>query len=472
MELTPYLGQELPSQAGRALFLGIKGVGMLAAALLLQDQGWEILGQDVEEIFHTDELIKQRGITVQNFGSHLPQPLPDLIVRTGAHHDKTRSMLEEARGAGATIMSLAQLLGHLSQQKETVAVAGVGGKTTSSSWLAWLMHEAGLKPSYALGVGKLQNLPAPARWDKGSNLILEADEYVADPQTEVVPKLLFLSPQHAIITSLSFDHPDVYQSANSTSQVFAKFINTLNEKSTLVINGDDVSLVELAKKGRAQVIMVGYGQENDWRIAKREVLGEEQIVHVEGQEAIPPVRLQLPGAHNAWNWLAAAVMAHKLGADWESIVQGGYSFKGVARRWERHQDRINGVMCFDDYAHHPRELERLAETIAECFPNKEVLTVFQPHTYSRTEALRSDFIAALTKFPGRIALYPIFSSARESTAQATVESTDLVAELIKSGVRAENVSSVEEVRALRDALPAGSIFFTVGAGILDRVHDE
>ena len=203
-------------------FTGIKGVGMTSLALCCQDLGIKITGSDVEEEFVTDETLKNRGLPWKiGFKKENLNPKPDLLVFTGAHGGLNNPEVLVAKELGIPVISHAEALGQLAEGKKTIAVCGVGGKTTTCAMIATILEYAGLNPSYAIGVGNIPSTGTPGKYSKeGGYFICEADEYAISPGVDNRPKFSLLSPEYLVITNIKHDHPDIYKTSEVFEQVF------------------------------------------------------------------------------------------------------------------------------------------------------------------------------------------------------------------------------------------------------------
>lgn len=455
--------------------VGVKGVGMTALAILLKQAGLDVRGADVAEEFVTDPLLIQHDIPVDEFGSaDLPFDA-SIVIYSGAHNGSQQALVQQAQARQLPVLSLAQAIGLLSQAKTSIGVCGVGGKSTTSALMSWILEQAGHEPSFAVGVGNMPNFQTSARWVQDSEyFVVEADEYVADPRADLTPRFLYLRPTHLIATSLAYDHPDVYSSFTQTKQAFARLFASLPTNGIIVINGDDPELRQLCRVLPNQIITVGEEADNDVVIRclpPHEGLGRIELNSMYLADSPLLLESTVPGFHNLRNAAYAAALALALGVQPEQIKQAVASFRSVQRRFEFVGQTTAGVMCFDDYAHHPRELMAMAETLRTWFPDHPRVIAFEPHTFSRTEALFEEFVAALSAMPGEILLLPIFASAREPVRE-DLESDQLVEALTARGVSAQFLPDYDQLLQYIETLPAGTVFMTLGAGTIYKVFEH
>jgi UDP-N-acetylmuramate--alanine ligase len=458
--------------------VGVKGVGMTALALILQQLGCAVRGADVvNETFVTDDLLGQHNIVVESFAeAHLTtvaQPRLAAVIYSGAHQGSHHALVQAATAMGVVVMSLAQAVGCLSRQKDTIAVAGVGGKSSTTAMLSLILRQAKMDPAFAIGAGGVTNLYTSGYWSaSGRFFVVEADEYVADPVEDATPRFLYLHPRHAIVTSLVHDHPDFYPTINDTKNAFSALLQSLTADSVLVYNGDDGNLRTLV----GQLPMVG----RSWAVGQHAnnevVIGNIQVD--EGSEFTltsqlwgkQTLTIALPGYHHIADAAYAAVMAAALGVDWTIIAKALASYQSIARRFQRMGETAKGALCFDDYAHHPREIAAIIETLKTWYPNRRKVIAFQPHTFSRTKVLLTDFAQQLADPAlAQVYLLPIFASAREQD-DASVSSA-VLAEAIPSP-HVTTLSSLDELAQQVMTLDSHTVFITLGAGDIYKVYDR
>ncbi len=477
MKFTAQLPTVRLLSSGRAYFVGIKGVGMASLAILLQQAGLRVGGADSEESFVTDAILALHHISSDTFASAVIPDGTEVVIYSGANQGRNNPLVQEALRKQIPILSQAEALGLLTKQKETLAVAGVGGKSTTSALLAWMLELGDQSASFSIGVGDVPNLGTSGRWHPGSRyFVVEADEYVADPTQDLTPRFLYLQPGHAICTSLSFDHPDVYAGFDDTRKAFAAFLTKLPDTGTLVYNGDQPALAELAESlpGKFQRITVGEHKHNQVRLANFEVVDGQGKIQLQAP-GWPIDRLELesriPGKHNLLNAAYAAALASVLGLPSEKIAAAVASFRSTKRRFEYVGETNTGCRCYDDYAHHPREIKAIGAALRDWFPDKQWVIAFEPHTFSRTKALYQEFLSALSGLSAQVLLLPIFASAREQF-DPTITSEMLINDLQKRGVAAEFCPDQGSLLEYIQGFGADTIFLTLGAGTIYKVFEH
>ena len=418
-------------QAHHVHFTGIKGVGMTALALCAQDLGIKVSGSDVDEPFVTDAVLKRRKINWQiGFApGHVP-PATSMLVYTAAHQGANNPEVQAAREQGIATVSHAQALGELMAGKIGISVCGVGGKTTTAAMLSFILDKLGAHPSFCIGVGDILSLGAPGRYDRqGQHFIAEADEYTADPTQEFVPRFTYQHPRIIICTNIEFDHPDVYTDLDHTKAVFVDFFNQLPADGLLLINAESAI----------------------------------------NQSILPRLKVKYqtyPGQFNQANATAAIKAAVTLGFDPGKAAAALKDFTGTTRRSEQIAD-LNGILVYDDYAHHPREIQATLQAAKAKFPGRKLIAIFQPHTYSRTKALLTEFSHSFAA-ADQVIFLPIYASAREISDPAV--SSQTLAAMTPRGVFAANPKDLLQYLKLNLSSPA--VIFTLGAGDIYLLHDQ
>lgn len=427
---------------GKIHFVGIKGVGMSALALLARDWGYRVTGSDVSEEFITDKLLRAADIPVyEGFSPEHLRERPDLVVVTGAHGGKTNPEACAAQELGIKVLSLAEAVGRLTAGKRVLAVAGTHGKTTTTALLAYLLERGGLHPSFLIGTGNVPNFGVNGRGTDSPYVVVEADEYVSDPQSDLTPRFLYLQPYALIVTSVEWDHPDVYPDVAAVRAAFSRLTAKLPPEGLLVLCDEIEGREELRAAARCRV--VEYGEDYLWPIEK----------------------FPLPGRHNRLNATAAALVARELGVSPEAINEALATFAGAERRMER-VGEAGGVLVYDDYAHHPTEIAATITALREQHPRRRLVVLFQSHTYSRTKGMLSEFALSLAEAEV-VFLTDIFPSAREQGGDITM--SDFVAAVRPHHSQVEYLPRGELLKLLPSRLRPGDVLVFLGAGDLYQV---
>lgn len=452
----------------RVHLTGIKGVGMTAIALCFQDLSLKITGSDTEEIFVTDEILEKRKISWQiGFSEKNLNPKPDLVITTGAHGGLENPEVLAARKLGIPVLTHAQALGKLADQKETISVCGVGGKTTTSALIATILKRANLKPSFAIGSGMIKPLIWPGCYDQGQQFIAEADEYANSPMTDLRPRFSFQNPKIVVVTNIEHDHPDIYQDLSATKKVFADFFQKIPQAGLLVACFDNENTMSVSRGFNGNCQTYGFSPGADWQIDK--VLpkdGQTTFSLVNQNLVIEGLKINVPGNFNVLNAAAAFVVANFLGVNAEAIKSGLLEFGGVKRRFE-----FIGKNLYDDYAHHPQEIEATLKAAKSWFAKRRLVVIFQPHTYSRTRALFAGFSRAFG-LANLVVVVPIYASAREKD-NLNINSQLLVEEIKKHQPNAfYQPDKNKTIEFLKNKIRPDDIIFTMGAGDIFLWHQD
>ena len=367
----------------RAHFIGVGGAGMSGIALVLHARGAVVSGSDIRASRYTDAL-ERAGVAVSigHNAAHLHDP--EVVVVSTAIPETNPELLE-ARRRGIEVWPRARMLAHLAEDRTVVAVAGTHGKTTTSSMIATMLAGVGLDPTFLVG-GELAQFGTNAAAGGGPHYVVEADESDGS--------FLFLEPDVAVITNVEADHLDHYGCLERIEDTFVEFITRVRSSGTVVVCADDARLMELARRHSA-VPLLSYGTEEHANVRIADLVPEGQgtrfSVELPGGRRVQ-TRIKAPGVHNALNATAALAAAFALNLDPISAGEVLKDFGGVRRRFDE-IGVIDGVTVVDDYAHHPTEV-RATLKAASGLGFRRVWAVFQPHRFSRTEALSHEFGAA------------------------------------------------------------------------------
>lgn len=441
-------GENMNLQKAQNIYLvGIKGVGMTALAIILKKMGKTISGSDSTEIFITDSVLADNGIKY-NAGfdaTHIIDGI-DLIITTGAHEGLQNIEVLTGKKMGISVMTHAEALGRVMDQFTTkIAVCGTHGKTTTSAMISFVFQKLGLKFGYHVGTPIFSGLPGGG-FTGYDYFVTEADEYVASPGIDNTPRFMYLNPDIVICTGIEYDHPDVYKTPESMEQAYRNFFKKLdNRKGTLIYCSDDQKLTAIVKQfTNLTTIPYSLSTPND-------------------------TILLVAGNHNKQNAAAVLTVCEYLKFDIIEVKKALSNFTGSARRLEKKYE-ANGTLLYDDYAHHPTEIKATIQALKEMYPNKRIILLFQPHTYSRTEALQHEFITALSSANTTL-LTDIFASAREKNSDFTITSQKLVEEAQNKGIKTIEYCAFDHItQTLASIAARGDIVVTMGAGSIYKLH--
>src|SRR3989338_783006 len=454
------------SKIKKIYFIGIKGVAMSGLAVICRQRGLAVAGSDVAEKFIPDKILSRESILIfEDFNRQNLDWQPDLVVigtSWGLDNPEVKAVFEK----NIPHLTDSELRGILSSEKRTIAVTGVHGKTTTTALLAYIFRQAGLDPSYLVGTATIPSLGGNSAWGQGQHFIVEGDEY-ARSQTDTAPKFLDLEPVISIITSVEWEHVDIYKDLAAIEGAFAKLIK--KTKELVVACGDWSSIRKIIAPDQPKVITYGLEKHNLWQAydVRPEFSGMRFKVRKENVD-IEEFFISLFGQHNVLNALAAIIVALKENIPLEKIRLTLKEFTGAERRFDVSEK--SGVVFVDDYGHHPSEIKTTLEAVRHRYPEKIIYCVFQPHMASRTKALLDDFAQSFSSVD-KVILADIFASAREIAEEITSQDlTTATKKFHNDVVYGGDLNQV--IDYLRPLLRQGIVIVTMGAGDVYRVRDK
>ncbi|MDQ3928729.1 MAG: UDP-N-acetylmuramate--L-alanine ligase, partial [Chloroflexota bacterium] len=435
---------------------------MSALASALLDLGSSVSGSDLAASDATREL-EARGARI--FIGHNPSNLQgaEKVVLTGAV-PQDNPELAAAIELGLTVVKRAELLGQLMGLKRGVAVAGTHGKTTTSAMIAWALAKAGRDPSYMVG-SNIRGLGAGGHWGSGPELVAEADEYDRS--------FLHLRPEVAVITNIESDHLEYYGTEQAIFEAFKSFALNVKPGGLLVLSTDGPNVARLAHvllTGGAPFRVQHYGTAGDalWQPVQTRPnsRGGTDYVAIFDNAEVAHVSLQVPGAHNVLNSLAALAACMELGLKAEEVARLLGEFEGTGRRFEV-KGTSGGVTVVDDYAHHPTEIAATLQAARQRYPGRRIAVLFQPHTYTRTRDFLADFALALNAADYAVITEIYASRERDTLGMSGKHIVERMA-----GTNAQFAPSLDEaVQLLLDHLLSGDVLLTMGAGDVWKAGD-
>ncbi len=457
----------------KAYLIGIKGVGMTSLAVYLKESGYQILGSDIEDFFPTDNILQDYNIhVIKGFSKENINEKYDMVIVTGAHGGLTNPEVVKAKKLNIPVYTQGEFLGKILSKKKGISIAGCHGKTTTSSLVAFIFTKAGLDPSYIIGTPEINGLGPAGHFGAGEYFIAEADEYLSCPFKCRKSKFLWQKPKIIIITNIDYDHPDAFSSLDDIKKVFIEFINNLPDDGLLVACIDDPNLAQILPFLDKQVISYGFSSRADYQIDKYYFGEGINFFQVSYQKKVNlgSFAIKIAGKHNMLNALASSIVANYIGIDWYKIKKYLSQFTGSKRRFEK-ISQINKILLYDDYAHHPKEIESTITGFRQWFPHKKIFIIFQPHTYSRTKALLKQFSNAFIQ--ADLVLIPdIFASAREKD-DCSITSEKLVKEINARKKNALYLKNKEMMlNLLRKKLTGDDLIVTMGAGDIYLWHKD
>jgi len=401
----------------KAFFIGVGGIGISALAKMLLSRGIEVSGVNDEDSPKTLDPLKESGARIIFQKDYKELPPADLYIYSDAWIYRGPDILEAAKKTGKPVLSYFEAIGEFAKEYKVIAISGTHGKTTTTAMVAEILTEAGLDPTVIVG-SFVKKFGSNFRPGKGKYLVIEADEYNRH--------FLEFNPYIGVVTNIEADHLDCYKDLDEIKEAFDKFLAQSEHKVT-----DYYKYLDKVPK------------------------------------------LTVPGRHNRMNAAAALAVADILGIP-ENIAQKALAeFSGTWRRLEKRWETKEGVVIYDDYAHHPTEIKASLEALRELYPKgaKTLTVLFQPHLYSRTKALFADFAKSFDR-ADRVMLLPIYFAREEK--DESISSEKLAEAINENRIPAKAFadfgSAEDAVSALN--LGSGDIFVTMGAGEAYKVADQ
>jgi UDP-N-acetylmuramate--alanine ligase len=443
-----------PSQ--RIHFIGIGGIGMSGIAEILLTMGYTVSGSDLKRSSVTDRLL---GMGARIFEGHAASnaSATDVVVTSSAVAKNNPEVLE-ARKRKIPVIQRAEMLAELMRLKYGIAVAGMHGKTTTTSMVAAVLAGGGLDPTVVVG-GRVDAMGSNARLGSSQYLVAEADE--SDRS------FLKLSPVLAVVTNLDREHMDCYRDMEDVEGAFVEFMDRLPFYGATTACTDNALLRGVLPRVRRRVYTYGESADADFRL---EMLAKEEDCHscfavdYKGLR-LGRFRLHVPGRHNVLNATAAVAVGVQLGVAPDQIAAGLESFRGVDRRFQT-KGVVQSVTVVDDYGHHPTEIVATLQAAREC-GYKRVHVLFQPHRYTRTRDLMMEFAGAF-RDADSVEVLDIYAASEEPIAGVDAQALVKAMQGVSGGEVAYAASVSEAVKVLVSRANAGDAILTMGAGSVSQ----
>ncbi|MHB7919615.1 UDP-N-acetylmuramate--L-alanine ligase [Staphylococcus hominis] len=419
-------------------FVGIKGAGMSSLAQIMHDLGHEVQGSDIEKYVFTEGALKNKGIKILPFS--VDNIHEGMVVIQGNAFPDTHEEIVRAHELKLDVIRYHDFLGQVINQYTSVAVTGAHGKTSTTGLLSHIMN-GDKKTSFLIGDGTGMGLPG--------------SDYFAFEACEYRRHFLSYHPDYAIMTNIDYDHPDYFKNIDDVASAFQEMAN--NVKKAIIAWGDDEHLRNL--KADVPIYYYGLSKNDDVYADNIQITenGTQFDVYINGEYYDQFLTPQY-GNHNVQNALAVITISYLEKMDVNNIKEALETFGGVKRRFN--ETFVSKQVLVDDYAHHPREISATIETARKKYPNKDVVAVFQPHTFSRTQAFLDEFADALSK-ADHVFLCEIFGSIRENTGELTIQ--DLINRIDGSALIDEN--SIDVLEKFDNA-----VILFMGAGDIQKIQ--
>ena len=442
-------------------FVGIGGIGMSGIAEVMINMGYTVTGSDIRSS-KVIERLAELGAEISIGHKAKNAREKDVVVYSSIITDKNPEIVQ-AHKLGIPVIPRAEMLAELMRLKYGIAVAGSHGKTTTTSLISSVLDYGGFDPTVVVG-GRIQSLGTNAYLGKGSFMVVEADESDGS--------FLKLSPVIAIvITNIDDEHMDHYKDSEQLDEAFSSFIDKIPFYGLTVVCADNKRAMSLLDSYNKRYITYGMSETADYIAKDIEFNYLETTYNLynkgkcEGQ-----VKIHLPGIHNALNSLVAFAIGFELGMSFDDIVGGLEKFSGIERRIQV-KGIVNGITVVDDYGHHPKEIDVTLKAVENSFSPRKLKVIFQPHRYSRTKNLFSEFVDVF-KDVGPLYLADVYSAGEKEI--DNVNSKMLADAIKKAGNKdvhhyGDNDKLIEQIT--RTARP-GDVVITLGAGNIWAVGEK
>jgi UDP-N-acetylmuramate: L-alanyl-gamma-D-glutamyl-meso-diaminopimelate ligase len=443
----------VPLRVRHVHLIGVAGTAMAALAGMLAERGFRVTGSDDQLYEPTASLLKRLKVEVTlGFGPHNLSPAPDLVV-VGNVVPRANPEAQALLSSAIPYLSMPEALWHFFlRDRRVLMVAGTHGKTTSTAMMAHVLASAGRDPSMLVG-GMAIDFKSNYRLGSGPDFVIEGDEYDT-AFFDKGPKFLHYRPAGAIITSVEFDHADIYRDLDHVKSSFRRLCDSLDPERVLVISADSPAALEVSAHSRARRITTGLAG-GDFRAVEIVVDsgGAKFAVAQNGRRVAENVRLPIGGRMNVANALGVFALLSEVGLSAPEILRGLASFSGVARRQEI-VGEAGGVTVVDDFAHHPTAIRATLEAIAERFRGRRIVAAFEPRSNtSRRNVFQADFERAFDR-AGRVYLGPVYFKPNDPIPEGERLHTDVLARAVSA--RGPLAMACESNRQILDTMLAES----------------
>ena len=441
--------------------VGIGGIGMSGIAELLLNLGYRVSGSDIRKTEVTEHLSDLGG---RVFIGHRPQNVEgaDVVVFSSAVKDDNQEIVE-ARERSTPVIPRAEMLAELMRLRNSIAVAGSHGKTTTTSMIASILTNGGLDPTVIIG-GRLN------QWG-GSNARLGNSDFLVAEADESDGSFLALLPSMAVVTNIDYEHINFYRSMDNLRRTFVDFINKVPFYGRAILCIDDKEVQGLIPSLKKSYLTYGLNPQSDIRATEisKEGLNTSFVVTFKNK-SVGQITICTPGDHNVLNALAAVGVGLELDIDFERMKEGLKDLGGLNRRFEIKDER-GGIIFLDDYGHHPTEIVATITAAKECWPDRRLVVVFQPHRYTRTRDLYDQFVVSFNQ-ADFLVITPLYGAGEEPI--PGVDSKSLYQGIKDHGHRAVTfcASREDSMTFLLDEVGAGDVVLTLGAGDIHLVGAE
>lgn len=460
---------EIPDNVQTIHMIAVCGTAMGALACLLKDLGYVITGSDQKVYPPMSDFLRKKEIhLIEGYAGKNLEYGPDLVI-VGNAVSKDNPEVEKMLSLGLNFCSMPQAICRfLAKGKRQVLVTGTHGKTTTSSLISWLLFAAGLDPSYMIG-GILKNFDSNYRIGNGDFVVLEGDEYDT-AFFDKGPKFLHYQPEVAVLTSVEFDHADIFCDFEQIKSAFTNFLQQMPESSLLLGYDGDAVISKLMEKSVCRSQFYGIEKKSQWQLGDVQTKPPfTQFEVLKDQHLFGNFSLEMVGGHNLLNALAAVAVVEYLGVPQSDLVQGLAGFKGVKRRQEI-RGICGGVTVIDDFAHHPTAVKGTIQAVRDFYSEGRLIAVFEPRTNTSMRDIFQDVYPTVFDKADVVCIRkpPLLEKIPENQ---RFSSKQLVSDLKRRGLDAHYF---EETSAIVDFVPkitkSGDVVLVMSNGGFDNIH--
>jgi UDP-N-acetylmuramate: L-alanyl-gamma-D-glutamyl-meso-diaminopimelate ligase len=459
----------IPENVRKIHLIAVCGTGMGALACMLKNLGFEITGSDQKIYPPMSDFLAGQGVQIMDgFDAAHIQKGTDLVV-VGNAVTRENPEAKKMDQMGIPFCSMPQALNHfVARDKKTLVVSGTHGKTTTASILAWMLYKAGLDPSFMIG-GILQNFDSNFRLGGGDYMIIEGDEYDT-AFFDKGPKFMHFRPAVTVLTSVEFDHADIFQDLNHVRKAFGGFLSRLESTSLLLAFDGDENVKDLLSEAHCRIEPYGQNDHSAWQIANVQIEAPwSRFDLLKSGKPFGTFKTRLIGRHNLMNALPVIAIADHLGTPVEKIPAALETFEGVKRRQQIRGEK-NRVTVMDDFAHHPTAVRETLEAVKSFYADKRLIAVFEPRTNS---SMRNVFqnIYPQSFDPADLICIRQPALLKKIPAAERFSSEQLVADLKQRGKDAHFFADTDSIVEflVRRAAP-GDLILVMSNGSFDNIH--
>ncbi len=451
--------------------IAICGTGMASLAGLLKKAGYRVTGSDANVYPPMSTLLENAGIAIKP-GYKKENITGDIdLVIVGNAVSKDHEEVLAVQAAGIPYISMPQALARFFLEgRKSLVVTGTHGKTTTSAMLSWVFEACGQKPGFMVG-GWLKNFDTNHKLPEGDWFITEGDEYDT-AFFDKGPKFLHYRPYAAILTSIEFDHADIYRDLDHIKESFRKFMEIIDPKGFLLVEFSDKNTKDVINQAKCEVETYGFSEKADWQVADYKFAeGHGQFTLNHKGKVVGRFHLPMIGRHNILNSAAVTALALKCGLSADAVAKGLKEFKGIKRRQEVVGEK-NGVTVIDDFAHHPTAIHLTLEGAKEAWPGHRIWAVFEPRSAT---SRRKTFEASLPesfRLADQTIIADLFAPEKVKE-EERLDPKQVVASIKKKGREAQFFPTVEEIiDFIAEHQQPGDVVMIMSSGGFDGIHQK